>query len=107
MLVETLVISHLTYCVTDWAGCEKGKKRRWQKVLNHCAQTVKGVRRSAHVTPLIRELDWPSIDDLIAERDMGILHWLMKNQHIRRTITTHFFQSESASAQLVSTDLYS
>ena len=67
--------------MTVWAGCGTGQKQRLQKVLYHCAQIVKGARRSAHVTPLLRDLKWPDIDDLIAERDMGLVHWLLTNQH--------------------------
>ena len=81
VIIETLVFPHLTYCMTVWAGCGKGQKERLQKVLNHSAQIVKGSRRSAHVTPLLRDLKWPDIDDLIAERDMGMVHWLLTNQH--------------------------
>ena len=81
MLIETLVFPHLTYCLTVWAGCGKNQKQRLQKVLNHCAQIIKGARRSAHVTPLLRELKWPSIDDLIAERDMGLVHRLLTSEH--------------------------
>ena len=44
-------------------------------------QIVKGVRRSAHATPLRRALKWPSIDDLVAERDLGMVHWLITDQH--------------------------
>ena len=81
MIIETLVFPHLTYCMTVWAGCGISQKQRLQKVLNHCAQIVKGVRRGAHVTPLLREMQWPCSDDLIAERDMDMLHWLLRNQH--------------------------
>ena len=46
-------------------------------VINHCAQIVKGLRRTDHVTPMLRELKWPSVDDLVTERDIAIMHWLL------------------------------
>ena len=30
--------------------------------------------------PILRELKWPSIDDLVAERDIGMIHWLLANE---------------------------
>ena len=97
MLIETLVFPHLTYCMTVWASCGKGQKQRLQKVLNHCAQIVKGVRRSAHVTPLLRELKWPSINDLIAERNMGMLHWVMTSQHAPASLRERVVLREAVS----------
>ena len=99
MIIETLVFPNLTYCMTVWAGCGKGQKGRLQKVLNHSAQIVKGFRRSAHVTPLLRDLKWPDIDDLIAERDMGIVHWLLTNQHAPVSLRERVVFRESVSAR--------
>ena len=99
MLIETLVFPHLTYCMTVWAGCGKIKKHRLQKVLNHCAQIVKGVRRSAHVTPLLRELKWPNIEDLVAERYLGMVHWLITNQHAPVSLRERMVLREEVSAR--------
>ena len=77
MIIEALVFPHLSYCITVWAGCGEIQKRRIQKIINHSAQIVKGVGRSAHVTQILRELNWPSVDDLVAERDIAIMHWLL------------------------------
>lgn len=77
MIIETLVFPHLSYCMTVWAGCGTTQKHRIQKIINHCAQIVKGLRRTDHVTPMLRELKWPSVDDLVTERDIAIMHWLL------------------------------
>ena len=98
MLIETLVFPHLIYCMTVWAGCGKSQKQRLQKVLNHCAQVVKGARRSAHVSAFLRELKWPRVDDLIAERDLGMVHWLLTNQHAPVSLREHIvFRGEVSS----------
>ena len=77
MIIEALVFPHLAYCTTVWAGCGTTQRHRIQKVINHCAQIVKGVRRSAHVSPILQELKWPSVDNLVAERDLAIMHWML------------------------------
>ena len=76
-IVESLIFPHLQYCSTVWGGCNITQRHRLQKVINHCAQVVKGARRSAHASPLIAELEWPSIDSLIAERDLAQVHYLL------------------------------
>ena len=77
MIIEALVFPHLSYCITVWAGITAKQKHRIQKVINHCAQIVKGMRRSDHVSPLLRSLRWPRVDQLVAERDLAIMHWLL------------------------------
>ena len=42
-------------------------------------QVVKGARRSAHVTPLIATLNWPSLDCMIAERDVSEMYYLLNH----------------------------
>ena len=74
MIIESLVFPHLTYCMTVWAGCGTTQRRRIQRVMNHCAQIVKGCRRSAHVSAILQELRWPSVDNLVSERDLALMH---------------------------------
>jgi len=81
LIVEMLVFPHLSYCLTAWAGCGKTQRRRVQRVINHCAQVVFGVRRSTHVTPLLNELKWPSVDQLIGECDLSRMHYLLNSPH--------------------------
>ena len=79
MIVETLIFPHLFYCSTIWAGCNKTQRLRLQKIINYCAQVVKGARRSAHVTPLITNLNWPSLNCMIAERDVSEVCYLLNH----------------------------
>ena len=78
LIVEMLIFPHIRYCMSVWSGCGVVQRHRVQKVINHCAQVVMGVRRSAHVTPLLVELEWPQIDMLVAESDCGnVVHYLL------------------------------
>ena len=90
MIVETLVFPHLSYCLTAWAGCGKTQRHRVQKVINHCAQVVFGVRRSSHVTPLLRELGWPTIEQLISECDISRVYSLMTSPHAPASLCDNF-----------------
>ena len=79
MIIESLVFPHLVYCMSVWAGCGTTQRQRIQKVINHCAQIVKGVPRSAHVSAILSELGWPNVDVLVAERDMAMMHSILHN----------------------------
>ena len=77
MIIEALVFPQLSYCITVWAGITAKQKHRIEKVINHCAQIVKGMIRSDHVSPLLRSLRWPRVDQLVIERDLAFMHWLL------------------------------
>ena len=81
LIVEMLIFPHIRYCMSVWSGCGKVQRHRLQKVINHCAQVVMGVRRSAHVTPLLQELGWQNIDELVKESDCSTLHYLLNNSY--------------------------
>ena len=78
-LIESLVLPHIMYCITVWGGCGVTQKRRLQKVLNHCARVVFCARKSEHVSPLLEELQWPTIDTLLCERDIAMIHRLFNH----------------------------
>ena len=81
LIVELLIFPHIRFCLSVWSGCGVVQRHRVQKIINHCAQVVMGVRRSAHVTPLLEELEWPQIDKLVEESDCGNVHYLINNTH--------------------------
>ena len=94
MIVEMLIFPHIRYCLSVWSGCGSVQRHRIQKVINHCAQVVMGVRRSAHVTPLLEELRWPLIDRLVSESDCGTVHYLLNNLHAPKCLA-HMLEHRS------------
>ena len=99
LIVEMLIFPHIRYCMSVWSGCGKVQRQRLQKVINHCAQVVMGVRRSAHVTPLLQELGWRNIDELVAESDCGTLHYLLNDPHAPQCLTERFQYRSSVSSR--------
>ena len=85
-LIEALVLPHIMYCITVWGGCGAVQRKRLQKVLNHCARVVFGVRKSARVTPLLEELQWSTIDTRICERDVAMLYRLFNHEHAPQSL---------------------
>ena len=81
MIVESLVFPHIYYCLTVWGGCNTGQRRRIQKVMNHCARIVYSAKRRDHVSPLLRELQWLNVGDLIDVRDVATVYRAMRQEN--------------------------
>ena len=79
-LIEALVFPHILYCITVWGGCGVTQKLRVQRIINQCARIVFCSRKSEHVSPLLKLLDWPSVDDLISKRDAFFMNRLLCHQ---------------------------
>ena len=72
-LIEALVFPHILYCITVYGACGITQRQRLQKVINHCARIVFCSKKIDHVSPLLNQLNWPTFDDLITERDVAML----------------------------------
>ena len=57
-LASALVISHLDYCSVVYLDVSEELHKRLQRLQNACVRYVCGVRRSKHITPHRKKLDW-------------------------------------------------
>ena len=99
LIVEMLIFPHIRYCLSVWSGCGVVQRHRVQKIINHCAQVVMGVRRSAHVSPLLEKLEWPQIDRLVDESDCGNVHYLINNAHAPKCLSALFEHRSDVSSR--------
>ena len=76
MLVESLVFPHIRYCITVWGNCTAAQRQRVQKAISFGVRIVTGLGRHEHVTPSLRELGWPNIEEIISERDIAAVRHL-------------------------------
>ena len=81
MIVESLIFPHIHYCLTVWGSCNAGQRHRIQKVVNHCARVVHCARRRDHVSPMLRELKWLNVGDLLAVRDVAAVYRALRQAH--------------------------
>ena len=77
LIVEALVFPHIMYCATVWAGCNATQRKRVQKTTNYGARIVSSASLREHITPHRIELEWPSVDRLVSERDMLMVRHLL------------------------------
>jgi len=66
--IRSLVITKLDFCCSMLAGVSGSLMQRLQSVLNAAARLVFSMRRSAHTTPLLRELHWLKVPERIQYR---------------------------------------
>jgi len=64
-LVRALVVSKVDYCNSVLAGLPVALLQRLQSVLNATARLVFSVRKSEHITPLLRQLHWLRVPERI------------------------------------------
>ena len=57
-LASALVISHLNYCSIVYLDVSEELHKRLQRLQNASVRYVCGVRRSEHISPYRRKLDW-------------------------------------------------
>ena len=77
LLVQALVFPHIRYCLTVWGNCSASLKARVQKLINFGARIVSGLGRRDHVTPVLKELGWSTVDEMLRERDIAVMRGLL------------------------------
>ena len=70
LIIQAYVFPHITYCLCVWASADKGQLQKIQKVINFAARLVTGLKKSQHITPALKSLNWPRIETLVAHRDL-------------------------------------
>ena len=64
-LISSLVFNKMLYCSTVWSNTSTINIKKLQLVQNFACKIVTKTRKFDHVTPLLRELNWLSIDQLL------------------------------------------
>ena len=68
-ILNSLIFSKLFYCSTVWAGTSKQNLQKLQLVQNFAARGLTDTKKFDHISPVLRELGWPSIKDQLLVRD--------------------------------------
>ena len=76
-LVEALIFPHIRYCICVWGSCCKTQQKRIQKVINFGARIVSGLSRREHVTPVLCELGWECVSDMVRASDLAMVSQLL------------------------------
>lgn len=64
IIVESLVLSQLSYCINIWGAANKSQIQRVQKLHNFAAKVADGsAKKFDHASPIINELKWLKIEN--------------------------------------------
>ena len=99
LLIEALVFPHIKYCISVWGACCIAQKKRIQKVLNFGARVVSGLSRRDHVTPVLNELGWKCVDDLIRDSDVAVVSRLLTSDSAPQILRSKLVLSSDESAR--------
>ena len=62
MLVNSLVISRLSYCNSFLYGIPKYQRDKLQRIQNIAARMISGTRSTDHITPILKNLHWLPVE---------------------------------------------
>ena len=85
IILNSLVFSKLFYCSTVWAGTFKQNLQKLQLVQNFAARIVTNTDKFDHITPVLRELQWPSVKSQLEVRDVTLLYKIIND--LQRLLT--------------------
>ena len=98
-----IVEPQLSYCCSVWGCCSESKIDVWQKIQNRAARIV---TNSPSAAPLIQNLGWPTISNLI-RKDTATLTYQSLNSlapaYMRKLFTKY---SDDSERSLRSTKIY-
>jgi len=78
-IIKALVFSRLFYCSSVWGGTSKKNLTKLQNVLNFAARIVTSTRKFDHIQPVLKELEWLTVEATIKLRDAVMMFKCMNN----------------------------
>jgi hypothetical protein len=80
-LCESLVVSHLNYCLIIYYPClDQKTKSRLQKIQNFCCRFILKLRKYDHISTKINELRWLFVENIF-QYQLSVFAFKI-NQHI-------------------------
>ena len=97
-ILNSLIFSKLFYCSTVWAGTSKQNLQKLQLVQNFATRGLTDTKKFDHISPVLRELGWPSIKDQLLVRDTtqvykivnGLAPLYLSSKLSKRSDTHHY-----------------
>ena len=92
-LIDSLVISHVRYCIQVYGSANSCVLSELQKVINFAARVISGRRKYDHISDVVRQLEWLTIPELVDYNDVCLLHKIITNEtpsSLRRNISFNY-----------------
>ena len=69
LIISSLVFSKMFYCSSFWSNTSNNNIKKLQLIQNFACKIITGSQKYDHVTPLLRQLNWLSVDEMLQFRD--------------------------------------
>ena len=69
-VVQALVLTRLFYCSSVWAKTTAKNVKKLQLVQNFAARVISNTRKFDHITPILGELKWMTVDQTLVYKDI-------------------------------------
>lgn len=78
-IIQSLVFSKLFYCSTVWSNTSNKNITRLQRVQNYAARIVTKTRKFDHITPVLKQLKWIPVSDVLYLREAVMTYKCINN----------------------------
>ena len=69
LIISSLVFSKMFYCSSVWSNTFKINIKKLQLIQNFACRIITGSQKYDHVTPLLHQLNWLSVNEILQLRD--------------------------------------
>ena len=69
LIVSSLVFSKMFYCSSGWSNTSKNNIKKLQLIRNFACRIITGSQKYDHVIPLLQQLNWLSVNEVLQLRD--------------------------------------
>ena len=78
-MITSLVINKLLYGSTVWSNTTSSNVKKLQAIQNFACKIITGTKKYDHVSPLLKQLEWLSIDKLLYFREAVMTYKCVNN----------------------------
>ena len=96
-LVQAHVFPHIIYCLSVWGGAAACHLHRIQKLINFAARIVTGARKFDHISPILDNLGWLKIEDIVKQRDSVKVWKALNDKNTPKAVSSLFTRRSEVS----------
>jgi hypothetical protein len=79
LVIQSLVLSKLLYCSTVWSSTSRQNIQKLQHIQNFAARIITGESKFCHITPILHNLSWIPIPEIIYLREAVMTYKCINN----------------------------
>ena len=73
MIVQSLVVSLIRYCISVYGVCGSTQVERLQRLLNFCARVISGRRKYERISDVLKDMNWLTAENMYRYHSLALL----------------------------------